>query len=266
MPLFPNVVLVRPIYSSNIGAASRAMANMGGGSLILIEPQCEIDLKAHRSAAGGQEALLNRRVYSNLAEFYGSEGEGQRVAFCRRSGKNRKVFSFRNFLTEQLSECQSAADSAFDDSSKLKARNWYLFFGPENNGLSKEDLDLIPWLCELPTFGTMPSMNLSQSILLALYLFQQDFGSLQRQEESNNTSESASDSATSDIQPLSYPEAKIRDLLTSLDFDLKPRRRSAYDTLKSIFMIGARTPGDWKLLVSILDQIKRKMNDPKSSN
>ena len=49
-----DVVLVRTEYASNVGATARAMANMGADRLILIDPQCDVDLKAREAAAGAQ--------------------------------------------------------------------------------------------------------------------------------------------------------------------------------------------------------------------
>ena len=53
-PFDVRVVLVRPIYERNIGAASRAMANMGFKQLILIDPKCELTYEAQQAAATAQ--------------------------------------------------------------------------------------------------------------------------------------------------------------------------------------------------------------------
>ena len=61
------VVLVRPKYSRNVGMVARAMANYGLKHLILIEPQCEINMDAHEGAAGGQGPLQKLWRHVNVA-------------------------------------------------------------------------------------------------------------------------------------------------------------------------------------------------------
>ncbi len=63
------VILVRPTFSGNVGAAARAVANMDASDLILIDPQCEIDESARQYAAGAQEWLRQARIYNSWNDF-----------------------------------------------------------------------------------------------------------------------------------------------------------------------------------------------------
>ena len=50
-PLDLRVVLTRPLYERNIGAAARAAQNMGATALVLIDPKCAIEDEARMAAA-----------------------------------------------------------------------------------------------------------------------------------------------------------------------------------------------------------------------
>ncbi|MGB5814349.1 MAG: TrmH family RNA methyltransferase, partial [Thermoanaerobaculia bacterium] len=60
--LAPTIVLVRPQEEGNIGAAARAMANMGLERLILVQPVAGIGRTARAFAVGAQDVLDNAEV------------------------------------------------------------------------------------------------------------------------------------------------------------------------------------------------------------
>src|SRR5690606_8030114 len=134
-----NVVMVKTQHSNNVGAAARAMANMGGHRLILVDPQCEINSESRQGAAGAQAWLARRRSYSNWEEFYKFEGAGVRIGLTCRAGKTRQVLPLAEVLT-QLPEIP-----AFQEDPQV-----YLFFGPEDAGLDAEALAMTNYNCELP--------------------------------------------------------------------------------------------------------------------
>jgi tRNA/rRNA methyltransferase len=119
------VVLVRTIYDSNIGASSRAMANMGIDHLILIDPKTDITLKGHQAAASGQAALENRKVYSSWTEFHAAEPEGIRICFTARDGKERLVQDFQTTLAVASERTSSTSKN---DTSPVPV---FLIFGPK---------------------------------------------------------------------------------------------------------------------------------------
>ena len=164
------VVLVRFIYERNIGATSRAMANMGVNTLILIGPQCDITIEAQKAAATGQEALQNRIVYKNWDEFYANEPRGLQIATSARDGRGRQSEDLAQTLT-RLKETHPEFLS-----KKENALVMHLVFGPEDHGLEAHDLTYAHHCCSIPTFGPNPSLNLAQATLLALYIFRSVFG------------------------------------------------------------------------------------------
>lgn len=243
------IVLVGTLYSSNVGSVARVMGNMGGEQLILINPQCEINSKARQGAAGAQKWLERRTIYQNWQQFYEHEGSGVRFAFTRRDGKQRLVLPFE----EQLGHFDQVTE-------QHQGEPVYLIFGPEDNGLSAEDLDMANYRCSLPTFGEYASMNLSHAVLLAGYLFQNH----QAQQDSrtdrhvNNTK---SEPKCVRSKPLRFPDQAIREWITSMGFDIEARKASAYITLKRILLQNAPAESDLMVFEAILQQNIRKLKE-----
>ena len=231
-----HLVLVRTEYASNIGAAARALANMGGDRLILIEPKCELDSKANQMAAGAQDKLRSHIRYSGWEDFFAHEGDGLRIALTRRGGKNRKVFP----LTEKL---QDLAEPP---------ANLYLILGPEADGLNADDLGCANFSCHLPVFGEFASLNLAQAALLALYITRHQFNpdTMPRQ--------LTGDPAEA-VQPVYFPDQLIKDWLTAMGFDVSARKASAYLTLRRLFLQNLPTRHEIQVLEAILQQNIRKL-------
>jgi tRNA/rRNA methyltransferase len=239
-----DVILVRTEYSRNIGATARAMANMGADRLILIDPQCEIDIKANEAAAGAQKQLRNRVIYKTWKEFYDREPEGFRLAFTRRGGKKRRVISIESAL-------RSIKRTKNEMTDRL-----YLIFGPEADGLNAEDLSFVHDCVHLPAFGEFSSMNLAQAALLALFITRQAFPPVEMPKQITSANEEA-------VQPFYFPDTSIREWLTAMGFDVRARKSSAYLTLKRLFLQKMPTQHEMQVLDAVLQQNIRKL---KSAN
>lgn len=231
-------VLVRTEYSANIGSAARALANMGGQRLILIDPRCEVDESAHQMAAGAQEMLNSRVQYKDWNDFFAREGDGLRIGLTRRGGRKRKVFD----LDEKLLELKD------HDASK---GNVYLIFGPEAAGLDHDDLAYVNFACHLPEYGEFSSLNLAQAVLLAGYIARAHL-----KPERLPVEDSAKLIA---VQPLFFPDELIKQWLEAMGFDVDARRASAYITLRRLFLHQLPTQHELHVLESILRQNIRKL-------
>ena len=63
------IVLVNGIYGGNVGAACRAMMNMGLSQLVLVNPRPGMDMEeAQQMACHAGDILKNRRVCATVAE------------------------------------------------------------------------------------------------------------------------------------------------------------------------------------------------------
>ncbi len=243
-----HVVLVRTIYDSNIGASSRAMANMGIRHLILIDPKTEVTLKAHQAAATGQDALRNRRTYQSWDEFYAKEPEGLRICFSARDGKGRQVQDFQSTL-EWLSENHPSLKETEEGALPV-----YLIFGPEDWGLSSEDLNLTHFACSIPTFGENPSLNLAQAVLLALFILRSTWGGTRTVLEGQQPPRIRG-------QETVFPEKALQSFVQEMGFDISNRKINAFSVLKRMLLHNVPNEKELVILETVLQQGIRKLRE-----
>jgi len=151
------VVLVRPQGSANVGAAARAMKNMGLRDLVLVAPEPLDDGWAEAMAVHGRDVLAASQRVATLAEA---------IADCvfvvgtaARSGP----------FTGQVLSPHEAAVRLLDEA---RSHSVALVFGPEDHGLSNEDLKGCQALVTIPTATEYASLNLAQAVLVCVYELQ----------------------------------------------------------------------------------------------
>lgn len=153
------LVLVRTRFPENVGTAARASANFGHAPLYLIDPERWGESGKAKAlplaTAQGAPMLDDLTLSSSLAEA---------VAPCtlvigttaRTGGWRRRLFT----------PGQAAARAA----ERLTAgEHVALVFGPEDRGLSNEDLEHCGMLVTVPTAPDASSLNLAQAVLLLVY-------------------------------------------------------------------------------------------------
>ncbi len=240
-----SVVLVRPLYPRNIGQCARAMANMGIEKLIIIGPRPQLDdLEVREGAARAQLPLQNARAYSDWDEFYENEKEGLRIAFSRRDGKLRQVSPWKGYLQKKSAELNTD-------------RPLYLIFGPEDVGLSFEDLNRAHHVCTLPTFGENQSFNLAQAVLIALYIYRDIVptqNTLADSLENGSRRDEAEDKHF-------FPEEVIRNWIQELGFDIENRKVSAFTVLRKLLLKNEPSPKELRILEVVIHQTVRKLRE-----
>lgn len=131
------------------------MANFGFARLSLAAPFAEHWREA-RSAVGAPHLLQNARETSTLAEA---------VAECMLIvGTGTLTYRKAEQLVVPLPELAPLVAAEFARGGRVA-----LVFGPENHGLSREDLSYCHILVEIPTDTQQPSMNLGQAVAVCLY-------------------------------------------------------------------------------------------------
>jgi TrmH family RNA methyltransferase len=148
------IILVRPQSPGNIGAAARAMRNMGLHRLALVAPARFPHPEARMMARGAEELLRQARLYDSLQEA---------VATCHwlvgtsaRRRRYRKPACTPRDLARQLPAlCQQ--------------HHVGIVFGPEDAGLTSPELDLCHELVVIPTVATATSLNLAQAVMVVCY-------------------------------------------------------------------------------------------------
>ena len=236
-----HVVLVRPIYSRNVGSVSRAMGNIGAGRLIIIDSKCEYNLEARQGASGAQTRLMEANWYASWDEFFNKELDGIRIAFCARKKQDTDPIIFSERAAEILPEVQSN-------------RPLYLIFGPEDHGLSNQDCSLVHHIHQLPIRGDFESLNLSHAVLLALFIVDQAFLKKEIQMPTVQDSESLGDRAY-------FPEQSITDWLDALKMAIGNRRTDAYKVLKRYLLRQRPTTKELRILEAVIHQTIRKLKE-----
>lgn len=240
-----HVILVRTEHSANIGACMRAMANMGVQRLILVDPRCAIDSAARAMAAGAEDLLSNVVRYASWPEFFASEGDGLRIAMTRRGGRKRKVVALEKVLANLTVGAEAGGDS----------RNLYIVFGPEADGLDSDDLAMMNFSCHLPVFGDFASFNLSQAVLLTLFMLRQKFPPQEHFRQVTGKPSAV-------VAPFYFPDDLIKQWIRAMGFDVEARRASAYLTLRRLFLQNQPTAHELRVLEAILRQNIRKLGGP----
>jgi TrmH family RNA methyltransferase len=149
------VVLVSTRNPLNIGAAARAMSNLGFLRLRVVNPY-EASFREARSAVGAAPLLAKAEKYSSVAEA---------VADCSlvigtTTAGNRELHHPLRLLKEAAPLIRK----------RLRAGGRVaLLFGSEKRGLANDDLSHCHWLMHIPTREEHMSMNLGQAVAVCLY-------------------------------------------------------------------------------------------------
>ena len=149
-----HIVLQRPRYPENIGSAARAMCNMGIRHLSVVAPE-NYDLERVNKLAThvSGDIVAGIQVYDDLSEAL--KGFNHVVGTTARLGKQRQVIHSPERLARQLADLSHNNRVA-------------VLFGPEDRGLSNEDLRLCHTLVNIPTAG-FSSLNLAQAVMVICY-------------------------------------------------------------------------------------------------
>jgi tRNA/rRNA methyltransferase len=149
------IVLVRPIYSGNVGAICRAMKNMGLSDLAIAGRDREWDEpEVLKMACHAGDVFAARREFPAFADAVADcalvAGTTSRLGLYRGHSRSPRDWAPR------LLEAAGAGRVA-------------LAFGPEDSGLSNEDLALCTQIVQIPSAADYPSLNLAQSVMICAY-------------------------------------------------------------------------------------------------
>jgi len=148
------IVLQGTRYPENIGAAARAMLNMGIEQLILVDPQNYDLARINKMATHAASVVVERlEVYATLKEALA--GFNYVVGTTARLGGQRKVVSSPAKLAPKL--------APLSDQNRIA-----VLFGPEDRGLSNVDIRSCHTLVNIPT-AEFSSLNLAQAVMVTCY-------------------------------------------------------------------------------------------------
>jgi len=147
-------ILVRPTEPGNIGAAARAIKNMGFRRLELVAPVPYLTEEARAMACQAKDVLEQAKVHRTV-----------RAAIARKSlvaGTTRRLGSRRGLIMDVRQAARRMAASA--GSNRVA-----VLFGNEHSGLTNRDLDECGLVLTMPSNPAFPSLNLAQSVMIVAY-------------------------------------------------------------------------------------------------
>ncbi|MBV8497096.1 MAG: RNA methyltransferase [Gammaproteobacteria bacterium] len=148
------MVLVAPSHPGNIGAAARAMKNMGLGTLVLVAPRQFPHPDATARASGADDVLGAARVVPSLAEAL------RDCAFIVATTAREREQRFRTV------DVRAAAPRILSEARRAPAA---VLFGAERSGLSNSELEAAHALVRIPASARYPALNLGMAVQLVAY-------------------------------------------------------------------------------------------------
>jgi tRNA (cytidine32/uridine32-2'-O)-methyltransferase len=149
------VVLVETTHPGNIGAAARAMKNMGLSRLVLVNPYLYPHEKATWRSAGAVDVLECATVVSTVEEaiagchlVFGTSARERRIPW--------PLLDPRGCGDKLIAERRPGSDVA-------------ILFGRESRGLKNEELQKCHYHVNIPTVDSYSSLNLAMAVQVIAY-------------------------------------------------------------------------------------------------
>ena len=228
-----HIILVEPAGNLNIGAVARAMDNFGFKHLHLVAPDAYSRSEAERSACWAKNILETLQIHNTFPEALAPME--QVIGFTARHGKTRSAhLPINDWLNlEQQRPMHKTA----------------LVFGPEDNGLRAEHVELCSTLVRIPTSTENQSLNLAQAVLIALYEISKGAFVAPKLEAD----------APADWASVIELEKKIDGLLQSSGFILGPQSNPAADALKAIFRRHGLRQREMRIVQGLFSKLLEKL-------
>lgn len=164
------IVLVEPAGERNIGSIARVMRNMGLMELVIVNPRCNpISEEAKRMAVHGEEVLENAKIVDSIPPAL--QGCQRAIATTARE----------RGIPTPLEKPRDVMGWLLEDNI-----NSALIFGPEDRGLSNQELSYAQRFVCIPSNPEYPSLNLAQAVGVCAYELYQEFLN-QKQQKVNET-------------------------------------------------------------------------------
>ncbi len=148
------VVLVETTQPGNIGATARAMENMGVSDLRLVNP-CEVDHpEARMFSMNARHLLYEAKIFTSLRDAV--QDCQLVIATSNRQRDKIQTSSSVYDLPDIVRACKPEIPIA-------------IVFGPEQSGLTNDDMSICNEWIYIPTYGKTGSLNLAQAVMVLLY-------------------------------------------------------------------------------------------------
>lgn len=148
------IILVDPKYPENVGAAARIACNFGIENLMIVAPQRPdqermLKMATHKAAHLIHQLTLVQETAEAARPYHFIVGT------TARQGRHRVLEQTPHEVMTDLAPLSAGSRIA-------------LMFGPENSGLTNQDLDLCQFTSTIPTVD-FSSLNLAQAVAIHCY-------------------------------------------------------------------------------------------------
>jgi tRNA (cytidine32/uridine32-2'-O)-methyltransferase len=230
------VVLVRTHNPGNLGAAARAAKNFGA-EIALLGPRTDPAHPDAISFASGAEDLL--RKVKTLAEWREVVSRADDVI---------ALSSLRGRVSRGLPPPVTFEEVS---SSLRRGRRVALVFGPERGGLTTEELRLCDARLQIETQPDFPTLNLAQSVAIALALLS-PFKAPRRRRGTTGESDEAAPA-----QEIRRLLASFKETLSSAGYPGRGRSKEVVAEIESFVKRGKPTAREVTLLLGALAALRR---------
>ncbi|MBI5742093.1 MAG: RNA methyltransferase [Nitrospirae bacterium] len=236
-------VLVEPKEPGNIGAAARAIKNMGFKNLSLVNPPPHTTGEARWFARNAHDVLESAEIFSSIKDAIADKSVI--VGASRRTGRRRGIFVHAEQGALKLFEIASANKVA-------------VLFGREDRGLYNEEIGECGFLMTIPADRKQPSLNLAHAVLIIAY-------ELSKAEHATGVTPFPGLVGHKELSPLFE---RIEETLTGLgyirqsDGDL---RKKIIQNLKHFIGRAGLTEWELKMFQGICSRIEKKLSSPNNS-
>ena len=148
------IVLVHPRGSGNIGSVARVMKNFGARELAIVGAARTRSFWARAMAVHGRDILSDAKRYGTIREA--AADCNLVVGTTARAGLYRSHSRTPREIAPEITAAAAAGKVA-------------LVFGPEDHGLSNQDLEPCQLLVTIPTHSEYQSLNVAQAAAVCLY-------------------------------------------------------------------------------------------------
>ena len=234
----PSIILVRPQLPENIGMVARAMDNCGLKKLILVSPREKWpNQKAIKASANSKRIIDKVIVFKSL---------------------NKALLSFnyviatsnrKRFLQKPFFNCFNNLFKKIPIKKKVA-----IVFGPENSGLSNEDLMLCDIIYNIETSKSNTSLNLSHAVLLMSYKWNENFHS-----SSNFTNSNSIKTNIASKKEFQFFMKYLKNVLDEAGFLYpKHKSKSMFHNIQTMFLRSALSKTEIQTLWGMIKKLRKK--------
>lgn len=234
------IVLVDTTHPGNIGAAARAMKNMGLSQLYLVRPTQFPHEKATWRAASATDIVDEAHVVDSLDAAIGDCG-----LVIGTSARNRRI------PWPMLDPCE-CAEKVIEEARRHPVA---IVFGREDRGLKNEELQRCHFHVHIPTSEQYTSLNLAMAVQVIAYEIRRAFLSRAGDEAGESW-----DVELSTSRDLEYFYEHLEQTLIDIDFHDPDNPRQLMTRIRRLFNRIRPDMMEMNILRGILTSIDQKIS------